>query len=255
MLDRKRGRIFGINLVDLLIVIIVIFAVTSYISKPDEAVYQGNQMYSAIQDFQRLDSRGFLVEGTITGTYLWDNTPFEARGLLLSSSAGRLRLKTSDGTVIVVGGERAYLEDVAASTIKMENIDNYLVFFDLDSKSFDSFDELVSYLQTVNSEMGSDHLYLDVEIAVDSTMTPAERQEIYNQFIQMYLVRNNYFSRTEPNGFVMNLVKVDLSELANLPIPEGKVTTGRMRAFAGFQIEPDSEFPEDYHIVSAKGLI
>ncbi|HDY74384.1 MAG TPA: hypothetical protein ENH51_04650, partial [Euryarchaeota archaeon] len=99
MFDRMRGRVLGVNIVDLLVVLIVVFAVFSYVSKPDESTYGGNQMYSAIQDFQRLDSRGFFVEAEINGTYLWDNTPFKKSGLLLSSSGGRLRLKTTDGTI------------------------------------------------------------------------------------------------------------------------------------------------------------
>ncbi|GBE17643.1 hypothetical protein BMS3Abin16_00228 [archaeon BMS3Abin16] len=255
MFDRMRGRVLGVNIVDLLVVLIVVFAVFSYVSKPDESTYGGNQMYSAIQDFQRLDSRGFFVEAEINGTYLWDNTPFKKSGLLLSSSGGRLRLKTTDGTIYVIGGERAYLEDVAASSIKMEPVDSYLVVFNLDEGSYDGFSDLLAYLESVKSEMNADHFYVDVEIAVDAPMTPAERQVVYNEFTGLYLVRNNYFSRTEPDGFVMNLVKAELGELSGLSIPPGKITTGRIRAFAGYASEPEQDFPGDYHIVAASDLL
>ncbi len=255
MIDRKRGRVLGINIVDLLVLIIVVFAVLSYVSKPDESVYQGNQMYSAIQDFQRLDSRGFFVKADINGTYLWDNTPFKESGLLLTSSGGRLRLKTEDGTIYVVGGERAYLEDVAASSIKMEAVDNYLVVFNIGEGSYEGFNELVAQLERVKSEMNADHLYIDIEIAVDASMTPSERQVVNNEVATLYLVRNNYFSRTEPEGFVMNLVKAELSELKNLSIPPGKVTTGKIRAFAGYTSLPEQDFTDDYHIVTASDLL
>jgi len=250
-----RGRVLGVNIVDILVVLIVVFAVFSYVSKPDESTYGGNQMYSAIQDFQRLDSRGFFVEAEVNGTYLWDNTPFKETGLLLSSSGGRLRLKTGDGTIYVVGGERAYLEDVAASSIRMEPVDNYLAVFNIEADSFEGFNELITYLETVKSKMGADHLYVDIEIAVDAAMTPADRQIVYNEFTTLYLVRNNYFSRTEPEGFVMNLVKAELGELRGLSIPDGKVTTGRVRAFAGYSSEPNQDFSEDYHLVAASDLL
>ncbi len=255
MFDRMRGRVLGINIVDLLVLIIVVFAVLSYVSKPDESIYGGNQMYSAIQDFQRLDSRGFFVKAEINGTYLWDNTPFKESGLLLSSSGGRLRLKTTDGTIYVVGGERAYLEDVAASSIKMEPVDNYLIVFNLDEGSYNGFSDLLTRLEEVKSEMNADHLYIDIEIAVDASMTPSERQVVNNKLASLYLVRNNYFSRTEPEGFVMNLVKAELSELNNLYIPSGKVTTGKIRAFAGYTSLPEQEFSNDYHIVTASDLL
>ncbi len=92
MFDRMRGRVLGINIVDLLVLIIVVFAVLSYVSKPDESIYGGNQMYSAIQDFQRLDSRGFFVKAEINGTYLWDNTPFKESGLLQAAGSGLKQL-------------------------------------------------------------------------------------------------------------------------------------------------------------------
>jgi hypothetical protein len=255
MFDRKRGRILGINVLDLLIIIIVVFAVASYISKPDESVCRGNQMYSCIQDFQRLDSRGFLVAGNITGTYLWDETPFQESGIILPSTLGRLRLRKSNGDIVVIGGERAYLEDVAASLIEMKQIDNYLVVFDMDSKSFESYDALLAYLESVKDKNGADHLYLDVEVAVDAPMTPSERQGITNDLSGMFLVRSTHFSRTEAEGFVMNFVKGELSELAKLNIPDGNIRTNRMRAYAGYSEEPNIEFPGNYHVVDAQGLL
>jgi len=255
MIDRKRGRIFGVNVVDLLIALIVLFAIFSYISRPDEAVYRGNQLYIAIQDLQRLDSRGFLVEAEVTGTYLWDNTPFHETGILLPSTAGRLRLRKRDGTIVVIGGERAYIEDVAASIIKMEPLDSYLVAFELEPRSFEGYSSLISYLESLKEEMGADHLYLDIEIAVDSPMTPAERQEIVNELNAMYLVKAFYLPRADPQGFVINVVKAELSELADLNIPEGAVRTSRIRAYAGYSEEPHQEFPQGYHNVSVKGLL
>ncbi len=255
MLDRKKGKLFGVNLIDLLVVVFVIFALFSYISKPDEATYRGNQMYNAIQDFQRLDSRGFLVEANVTGTYLWDNARFHESGILLPSTSGRLRLRKKNGDILVIGGERAYLEDVAASLIEMRQLDNHLVVFDIESRSFDDYDGFISYLESIKREMAADHLYLDVEIAVDASMSPAGRQEIVNELTSMYLVRSTYFSRTESQGFVMNMFKAELGELGGLTIPDGKVTTNRMRAYAGYAEEPAREFPAGYHTVSAKGLL
>jgi hypothetical protein len=256
MLDRKKGRIFGINVVDLLVVLIILFAVVSYISKPvDKPVYKGNQMYSAIQDHQRLDSRGFLVEGEIEGTFLWDNTPFKEVGILLPSTSGRLRLRKENGDIVVVGGERAYVEDVAASTIKITPIDNYLVVFYLDPLTFDSYGELLSHFESIKTEMDAEHLYLDVEIAVDSPMTPSERERIVNQLNAMYLARDKYLSRTETTGFVINIIKGEVGELGTLSIAQDKVTTNRIRAYAGYKEEPQREFPSEYHVVSATDLL
>src|SRR3990172_3303705 len=148
MLDRKKGRILGINVVDLLALLIVAFALLSYVYKPtEEGGYGGNQMYTAIQDHQRLDSRGFLVEGEVNGTFLWDNSPFNEKGLILPSTSGRLRLKKTNGDIVVFGGERAYVEDVAASYIRLMPLDNYLLVFNIEPLSFGSYPELVAHLE------------------------------------------------------------------------------------------------------------
>lgn len=252
LLDRKRGRIFGINLIDAFIIFIVIFGIGSYISKPsDENVYRGNQMYSAIQDHQRLDSRGFLVEGVIEGIYLWDRTPFKETGIILPSSAGRLRLRNANGDVFVIGGEQAYIEDVAASSINLKPIDNYLVLFNIDSLTFDDYPGLITYLRSIKNNMQADHLYLDIEIAVDSDKTPSEKEMITNQMKTIYLVRDTYLSRTEPGGFVINILKGEVDELANLSIDSMKLTTGRARAYAGYEQKPDRELEEGYHLISS----
>jgi hypothetical protein len=256
MLDRKRGRILGINVVDLLVVLIVFFALFTYISKPsDEQTYKGNQMYSAIQDHQRLDSRGFLVKGEVTGTFLWDNSPFHEEGILLPSTSGRLRLRKVNGDIVVVGGERAYVEDVAASSIKITPLDNYLVVFYLEPITFGGYSELISHFNSIKEKMEADHLYLDVEIAIDSSMPPSEREIIVNQLNSMFLARDKYLSRTESTGFVVNIIKGEVEELAAISINEGKVTTNRVRAYAGYQEKPKTDFPAGYVVVSAKELI
>ncbi len=243
-----------INPVDLIVLLIIVFAAVSYISKPSEPIYRGNQMYIAIQDFQRLDSRGFLVEAEVKGTYLWDGSAYSQKGLLLPSTAGRLRLKTPKGDIVVIGGERAYLEDVAASQINMTPVDNYLVMFDLDSKSFESFSDFTSYIEGVKRELKAERLYLDVEIAIDSVMTPVERQIVVNELTAIYLVRSNYLPRTESQGFVINLNKAEITELAKLSIPEGRIATNRMRAYAGYQSKPAIDLSTGYYLVSAKGF-
>jgi hypothetical protein len=256
MFDRDRGRILGINLVDLLVVLILLFGLLSYISKPsDEQTYRGNQMYSAIQDHQRLDSRGFLVEGEVNGTFLWDNTPFNEVGILLPSTSGRLRLRKADGEIVVIGGGRAYVEDVAASSIKITPVDKFLVVFYLEPLSFESYSELVTHFQTIKMKMGADHLFLDVEIAVDSLATPSEREPIVNRLNAMYLARDKYLSRTDAQGFVINIIKGEVDEFEGLPLSDEKVTTNRIRAYAGYNDLPKKEFPPDFHIVSAGKLL
>ncbi len=255
MFDRKKGRIFGINLIDILVIIIVIFALFSYISKPDENVYRGNQMYSAIQTYQRLDSRGFLLESEITGTFLWDNSPFHQTGILLPSTAGRLRFRKSNGDIILVGGERAYIEDVAVSQISVKPLDRYLVVFYLDPLSFETYGDLISRLLEIKKDMEADHLFLDIEIAVDAHMTPSEREKIVNSLNLLYFVKDARISRIEPSGFTMNILKGEIGELASLQIPEANVATDRIRAYAGFDEEPSIVLQGEFHIISSEELI
>jgi len=256
MMDLRRGRVLGVSVVDILVLLILAFGVASYVLKPSgENAFRGNQMYTAIQTHQRLDSRGFLVEGEVKGTYLWDNTPFDERGLILPSTGGRLRLRKRSGEVFVIGGERAYVEDVAASLIRMWPVDSYLITFYLEPQSFETYEELIAYLSSVKSEMRAEHLYLDVEIAFNAPLSPAERESVVNSLSSMYLVKSTYLSRAEPTGFVVNFVKAEVGEMAELPVGDARVSTSRIRAFAGYAAEPEVELPQGSHLVSARELL
>jgi hypothetical protein len=255
MSEEKNSWISRINPIDLLVIIILLFAVGSYIYKPRTSTYGGNQMYSAIQDHQRLDSRGFIVEGTVEGTFLWDGSQFSEKGILLPSTSGRLRLRKPDGETVVIGGERAYIEDVAASSIQINPVDDYLAVFYIEPLSFEQYSDLASYLESLKSDLKADHLYLDLEVAVDSEMTPSEREMVVNQLNSLYLMRDRYLSRAESTGFVINIVKGEVSEIGMLKIDEGRVSTNRIRAYAGYHETPPSVIPSDSVIVSASELL
>jgi len=115
IVDRERGTLFGINFIDLLVGAIIIFLVFSFGSKVlvKDLTYSGDEMYSAIQAYQRLDSKGFLIEAEVDGKWIADQEEVQLRGILVRPRSGAFEFKTQDGQRAWLGGSMSYLEDIA----------------------------------------------------------------------------------------------------------------------------------------------
>ncbi|MDI6655587.1 MAG: hypothetical protein QME59_06855, partial [Candidatus Hydrothermarchaeota archaeon] len=78
LLDAKEGKFIGVNAVDLIVAVIVLFLIfslgTKVMAKP--LTFSGEQMYTAITAYKKLESKGFLIEANIEGKWIANEEPF-----------------------------------------------------------------------------------------------------------------------------------------------------------------------------------
>jgi hypothetical protein len=258
-LDRERGRVLGVNAVDLFVIVVVAFLAFSLASKllSPSLVYSGEEMYSAIQDYRMLDSKGFLLEARVKGKWIVDEREFDGTGIIADTRSGSFALRTEDGRYIWIGGSMAYLEDIAAEKIVFIPGDSYVVTLTLEPREFNSFKELLVFLENKKKELRAETLRLG-----GSTVLPADisfiapgigAQEILNQFDGLYKVK--YFSVIQAGKAEtrVRLRLADLEELKRVSIPSSKVVISRTYIYAGYQKAPEFLGP-GYHVASLEEL-
>jgi hypothetical protein len=258
ILDTKEGKIAGINFIDLAVLGIALFLAFSFASKvlSQELTFSGDQMYSAITMHQKLDTKGFLIEGDIKGEWISDGSEFHAKGLIVGSKGGALRFKTEEGPLLLVGGSMAYVEDVAASKIVFMPLDRYVVTFYLDPMTFSDYDSFLKYFNGMKEEIGAEHLYLDTELAFNVELSQSDIQDMINSFEAMYLLRDYFIMQAGEEGAIVSLSRVEISELSGLKLVPEKITTGAIDVYAGYQKRPSEvRVAGAYHIASLEELI
>jgi hypothetical protein len=156
IIDRERGMIFGINFIDLLVGVIIVFLLFSFGSKVlvKDLTYSGDEMYSAIQAYQRLDSKGFLIEAEVEGKWIADQEEVRTRGILVRPRSGAFEFKTKDGQKVWLGGSMSYLEDIAVSRMTFVPLDNFVVRLHQPPVTFDSYSGMIGYFKDIKTRYG-----------------------------------------------------------------------------------------------------
>jgi len=261
-MNSVKEKISKLTLIDWLIILVILGGLIAYVYKPtSELSYKGNQMFNAIKTHQKLDTNGFLVEARIKGTLLIDKSNFDAQGILLQTTGGRFRFRLNNGRVLTIGGELAYVEDVAANEIEMKPFDNFLITFYASPQEFSSYSELLNFLSAQKSSLKAEHLYMDSEVAVDKALSETEKQVLRNKLIEMYKIRDVYMPTRESSGGVsISFIRADLEELQKLKeiLEGGKVATGSFKLLLGYSSYPNEQLEalkkqgKDAHMVSTK---
>ncbi len=255
-IDRAEGKIFGVNFVDLFVLLFVGYIAFSFASQvlSKDLVFGGEEMYNAIQSYQRLASKGFLVEADVKGKWIADNSEFLKRGVLLSTRGGSFVLKTRDGELVTIGGSMAYLEDIAASQIVLEPLDNHVLTLFLEPMEFPRYEGLIAFLREKKEELGADHVLLTADIAFKG---PAKAsKEIHNELEGLYLVTATPMVQGGAEEAIFRVILAELSELEKLDIPSQSVTLGKATLIVGYKEKPVKLAIEgEYHIASIEELL
>jgi hypothetical protein len=239
LLDRERGRLLGINLIDLLVLSVVLFLSFSLLSHllSSNLTFTGDQMYSAIQTYQRLDSKGFLIEATVQGRWIADETEAQIQGILIETRSGSFALKDPEGQVIWIGGSMSYLEDVAASEIVFRPIDRYVAIVHSDPTTFPSYADFLAHFRDQKEAMGADYLLLTTDISFFQPTRSA--QDIFNALDRSYLLKYVGIVQAGGSEYIFRLKLADLSALENLSIGSGRVTIAKTTLHAGYSERPN----------------
>ncbi len=256
LVDAKEGKILGINFIDLAVLLIVGFIVVSFASQvlAKDLTFGGEEMYNAIQVYQKLDSKGFLMEADVEGRWIADGSEFRSRGLLVSTRGGAFVIKLRDGKVIDLGGSMAYLEDIAVEEITLAPLDNYVVTIFTEPMDFPSYQGLLSYLASKKAEMRADHIFLTSDLAFKKP--ERSTKDIHNELEEIYLVKSTPIVGGSTDESIFRVTLAELSALQALNIESKGLATGKAFIVLGFK-NPPGQLPIDgeYHVASVSEIL
>jgi hypothetical protein len=240
IIDKDRGRILGINFIDLLVGLILVSLLFSFGSKVlvKDLTYSGDEMYSAIQAYQRLNSKGFLLEAEVEGKWIADQEEVRLRGILVRPRSGAFEFKTEDGQRLWIGGSMGYLEDIAVSKMTFIPRDSFVARLNQPPVSFDDYQDMLAYFEDIKDRYGADHLYISADIAF---LHPgASGQEIFDTLDQLYLVRDVGKGQMREGELIYRFELADLEALGTLDIPAEGVVLGTLGGvYLGYRERPD----------------
>lgn len=252
LLDTKEGRLIGINVVDFIVLAIVLFLLFSLGAKvlAKDLTFSGEEMYNAIQTYQRLDSKGFLIEAEVKGKWIADQRDAYAKGIIIETRSGAFALKTPEGREIWVGGSMGYLEDIATSKLFFKPVDNYVVTLYFEPRTFPSYKAFLEHFRGTASKFGADHLLISTDIAFINTSQST--QELFNSFSKLYFIKYSGIVQTSGSEVIFRIKLAELSELEKLQIDDASVAIGKTAVYAGYKNEPKLE--EQYRAASLEDL-
>ena len=252
-IDTRKGRVFGVNFIDLIVVLVVVFLLFNFGSKVlvKDLTYSGDEMYNAIQTYQRLDLKGFLVETDIDGKWIADEKEFSGKGIITETKAGAFAVKTPDGKNLWVGGSMGYFEDVAASQLRFRPIDNHVTTLYLEPRSFSNYEQMLDYFRGIKQEYRADHLLISLDHV--TFLNPSDStQKIFNDFDGMYMLKYVGLVQTSGREATFKILLVELSELEKIDIGSEGIETGKIEAHLGYTSMPD--LGERFHVASIEDL-
>jgi hypothetical protein len=239
-IDTKEGRIFGVNLIDLIVVIVVAFLLFNFGSKVlmEDLTYSGDEMYNAIQAYQRLDMKGFLVETDIEGKWIADEKEFSGKGVITETRSGAFAVKTTAGETLWIGGSMGYLEDIATSELHFRPLDNYVTTLYLEPRSFSNYKEMLDYFKDIKQEYRADHLLVSMD-HVTFLNPNGSAQKIFNDFDGLYWLKYVGIVQTSDREATFRIKLVELSELEKIDIASDSIETGKIEVHPGYITNPN----------------
>lgn len=257
LIDTGKGKVLGVNVIDFFVIVIAAFLLFSFATKllGEDFVYSGDEMYNAIQGYQKLDAKGFLVEAEIEGKWIVDEQEFKAKGVIVETRSGSFALK-GEGGVVWIGGSMAYLEDIAATRIVFSLDDAYVMAVPIESMEFQSYEGFLAFLEERKKELGAGSLRVGGSSALPADIAfvnPAKgAQEIVNQFDKLYRIKYYSILQIGEKETIIRLRLAELEELKRVNVGSSKVVVSKSYLYAGYKEKP--EVDSRYHVASLEDL-
>jgi|Deesub1362B_J571_1020462.scaffolds.fasta_scaffold00320_26 hypothetical protein len=243
LLDIKEGKVLGVNFVDLIFVALILFLAFSFARTvlAEELVFSGEEVYKAVKTYNKLESKGFLIEAEIRGINIGDPMQRERNfsGMVIAARGGTLHIKNQYGDEFRVGGSMSYLEDVAAKEIKLMPLYSSSLSFYSKKEHFGNFSEFLAELEQLRENTDASRMVLTGEISISQ---PGRRYLDVKKAIEgcFYCVDARAYKIGE-DLYMLSLRAVDLGELEHLNLESGEVIARNLRIYLGYDRELERE--------------
>ncbi len=169
LIDRKSGKILGINAFDLFLILIIVafagyYAYENLLPPPQEVnAYSGLNIRNAALEFTRLSTMGYIVEARIDGVWTANGTEFHDDVLITWSYETRL-FGWYRGKRITIGGPNAYVEDIAASKITFKTTAPSVIRMYTYPIKADSISKIADKLEEIGGKVAGEYGVRDVKV-------------------------------------------------------------------------------------------
>ena len=200
--------------------------------------FDGDQMYKCAWVSEKIMNKNFPLYAHVKGKWTSSKEEFNDT-LLITGARGGTLYAIYKNQSITIGGEMAYVEDIAAKKIVLKPLGNSIVEYQINPTDGNSFKEIKNKIESTEYKYKNLNLtilktYIACSIAADSkTFAPSEQQHIKNN---LYLDLNNKNNKLSiyfvENGLFLT-GKLDLETLNTLDdmINPHKITTSQITVY------------------------
>ena len=181
LIDKEKGKILGINVFDLLIIIGIILIVSSFISTvKSKNTFDGSEIYKIAKIYRTALLKGFLIEAEIYGKDIVTKRELKLKGILVTASKGTLVIRTKDLEEISVGGPLAYMEEVSAKKIVLYPLYKYTVPIKYNVLVFNK-SSLNYFLKELKNKYKYDYIMVSSDVIIQGKNVDVKK--LYNKYI------------------------------------------------------------------------
>jgi hypothetical protein len=254
LIDIKEGKVLGVNFVDLIAIALVLFLAFSFARTVlgEPLSFSGEEVYKAVKTYNKLESKGFLIEVEVQGSAIGDPTGKERKfqGLVVAARGGTLYIKNEFGDEFSVGGSMSYLEDVAAKEIKLMPIYSSSVSFYSKKEHFGSFREFLNQLEQLKENAGASSVVLTGEVSI--SQPEMGYLDVKKTVEDCFFCLNAKAYKIGDDLYMLSLKAVDLGELEKLDLKSGEVVAKNLRIYLGYDRELKAERVMQAELTSKK---
>lgn len=229
MWDRKKGKLLGVNLFDLLVIAVFVFLAFMAISTAFKSSlnFDGEEVYKAVKAYNKMEKKGFLVEGEVEGKDI-GNPYGESRvieGVVKKAYGGTLEVENRYGDKTTVGGSMSYMEDFAASRVELKPLYRSVVAFYNAKRNYQSYSQFMESMEGLREESGAQHLVMEGEVQISRPSLGFPRFKARTE--ACYLCVESHAIKVDQGHYTTNLNLVDLKEMKGLKLSSGEVTLSK----------------------------
>ncbi|MEM0192493.1 MAG: hypothetical protein QXJ48_05080 [Candidatus Korarchaeum sp.] len=160
--DRRSGKILGINAFDLFLLMLILslggyYVYENLIPPPQEvSAFSGLNIRNAALEFSRLSGLGYLVYARVDGTWTINATEFHDQVLITWAYETKL-IGWYKGSRVTIGGPNAYVEDIAATKITFKTATPSVIRIYLYQINGSSLSEISDKLESICSDIAGNY--------------------------------------------------------------------------------------------------
>ncbi|MCS4541090.1 MAG: hypothetical protein HY929_02015 [Euryarchaeota archaeon] len=225
LIDREKGKIFGINFVDLIvllgILVLIGFLTFRYVSYTIETFeFSGSDIYRAVSTYTILSTQGFLVKAEIKGVWTGERQPFSGGGLIVDAKSGQFVILLNHRKV-TVGGPLSYVEDIAADRIFLKCQSKSVVQAKMKGQTVSSFEEIQNKIKNLADsfiEYSPNNILATFKVGIEISgmqSSPAVSQEVDNALYDQVFAKGMTVI-TRENGFEILFTHLSYNDLSSI---------------------------------------